>query len=145
MFQSPTSATWASGSAASQPAPATRSASSHCSLYCRCGSARLRPFGTYRLHTRTPPHVAPSARASSTGGAPPTGIPREPCCTPVRATRGAAATPLPCPPAAGGGGGPPLEPWRLAPPAPHPVDDEPHGAVPLVAQFRRVPLLRDPA
>ena len=46
MFQSPHSAICVPGSAASQPAPATRSASSQRSLYCRCGSARLRPLGT---------------------------------------------------------------------------------------------------
>ena len=58
----------------------------------------MRPLGTYRLHTRTPPHVAPSARASaaaSTSGLPlHVGCPSKPTATSSIPTRDAMATPF---------------------------------------------------
>src|SRR3712207_6927989 len=38
-------------------------------------------FRSYRLHTRTPPHVAPSARASVTSSSPQHGWPGKPTST----------------------------------------------------------------
>ena len=52
----------------------------------------MRPFGTYRLHTRTPPHVAPSALASDASSH--IGWPSKPLVTSVIPTRDAIATPF---------------------------------------------------
>ena len=52
----------------------------------------MRPLGTYRLHTRTPPHVAPSALASDASSH--VGCPSKPTVTSSMPTRDAIATPF---------------------------------------------------
>ena len=51
-------------------------------------------MGTYRLHTRTPPQVAPIARASAAAGSPHVGIPGKPTSTSSMPTLEMIATPF---------------------------------------------------